>query len=209
MDESTTILMLIYFLGFSIAIPKAHGIDQSPKSVESWLENLPNLKEKVVRFHFYFHDQVSGENPTAFPVAKASISHTSPTGFGLIRMIDDPLTVGPELESKMIGRLQGTYGKSSFEEISMLMTLNILFTEGEYNGSTLSLFGRDAILDEYREMSIVGGSDLSVLTPVSLPLFTRYIFLFAYNFFHKLTVGETVSSFRYNTTIPARLRRVN
>jgi len=38
------------------------------------------------------------------------------------------------------------------------MVLNFVFTEGKYNGSTLSLLGRNAVFFGIREMSIIGGS---------------------------------------------------
>ncbi|KAH6777622.1 hypothetical protein C2S52_006786 [Perilla frutescens var. hirtella] len=157
MEKLSSILML-YLLAFAIAIPRARGFDKQPGAVQAWFENLPNLKEKVAQFHFYIHDIISGKNATAYTVAEAKITTTSSTNFGLIQMMDHLLTVGPEPDSKKIGRYQGTNAGSSFEEIGLQMTVNILFTEGEYNGSTLSVLGRDAIRDEYREMPIVGGT---------------------------------------------------
>ncbi|KAH6821214.1 hypothetical protein C2S53_010328 [Perilla frutescens var. hirtella] len=157
MEKLSTILML-YLLGFATEIPTALGFDKRPGAVHSWLKNLPNLKEKVALFHFYLHDIIGGNNPTSYTVAEAKISATSPTHYGLIRVMDDPLTIGPEPDSNIIGRVQGTNGGSSLEEIGLLMILNFLFVEGEYNGSTLSVLGRDALLDEYREMPIVGGT---------------------------------------------------
>ncbi|PHT84087.1 Dirigent protein 22 [Capsicum annuum] len=38
------------------------------------------------------------------------------------------------------------------------MTLNLVFTKGKYNGSTLSILGYNQIFHEYREMPIIGGS---------------------------------------------------
>ncbi|KAM0980903.1 hypothetical protein ACFX2J_014023 [Malus domestica] len=40
------------------------------------------------------------------------------------------------------------------------MALNFVFVEGKYNGSTLSVLGRNAVLSAVREMPIVGGSGL-------------------------------------------------
>ncbi|KAH6821213.1 hypothetical protein C2S53_010327 [Perilla frutescens var. hirtella] len=136
----------------------ACSFDEHPEAVQVWFKNFPNLKEKVARFHFYIHAIFSGKNQTSFMVAEAKISATSPTNFDLIQMIDSPLTVGPQPDSKIIGRAQGTDGGSSFEEISLVITHNFLFTEGEYNGSMLSVLGREALLDEYRELPIVGGT---------------------------------------------------
>ncbi|ERM98917.1 hypothetical protein AMTR_s00114p00094280 [Amborella trichopoda] len=115
-------------------------------------------KEKVSHLHFYFHDIVSGPNPTAIEVARAHSTNTSDTGFGLIMMIDDPLTKGPELTSKLIGRAQGIYASAAQEELGLLMSLNYMFVEGKYNGSTLSILGRNAAMSGVRELAVVGGS---------------------------------------------------
>ncbi|XP_074353049.1 dirigent protein 21-like [Apium graveolens] len=123
-------------------------------------------KEKLSHLHFYFHDIVSGRNPTAVRVASAamtdglSMTNTSATFFGLVQVMDDPLTVGPELSSKQVGRAQGIYSSASLNELGLLMVLNYVFTEGKYNGSTLSILGRNAALSAVREMPVVGGSGL-------------------------------------------------
>lgn len=141
-----------------ISVRVVHGIDKSPEAVEKWIQKLSHKKEKLTKLHFFLHDTVSGKNPTALKVAQSNITFTSPTLFGLITMIDDPLTVGPELNSSKVGRAQGFYGFSSLEESSLVMTMNFFFTNGKYNGSTLSVLGRNPLLNRYRELSIVGGS---------------------------------------------------
>ncbi|CAI0402721.1 unnamed protein product [Linum tenue] len=40
------------------------------------------------------------------------------------------------------------------------MLFNFAFTEGKYNGSNLSVLGRNGVLSEVREMPVVGGSGL-------------------------------------------------
>ncbi|XP_057500449.1 dirigent protein 22-like [Actinidia eriantha] len=134
------------------------GIDEGPKAVEHWFKNLSQKKEKITKLHFYLHDTVSGKNPTAIQVAQANTTSQSPTLFGATLVLDDPLTVGPETNSTIIGRAQGIYASAGMEELSLLMTLNYVFTCGEYNGSTLSILGRNPIFHTYREMPIVGGS---------------------------------------------------
>ena len=74
--------------------------------------------------------------------------------------MDDPLTLGPERSSKMVGRAQGIYASASQTEVSLLMVLTFAFTEGKYNGSNLSVLGRNTVLSAVREMPIVGGSGL-------------------------------------------------
>ncbi|GAV63990.1 Dirigent domain-containing protein [Cephalotus follicularis] len=115
-------------------------------------------REKLSHLHFYFHDIVSGRNPTAVPVAKASMTNTSSSFFGSVMMMDDPLTVKPELSSKRVGSAQGIYASASQKDIGLLMVMNFVFTEGKYNGSNLSVLGRNAAFLGMREMPIVGGS---------------------------------------------------
>ena len=64
----------------------------------------------------------------------------------------------PENTSKVVGRAQGIYALAAQSEVALLMVLNLVSTKGKYNGSTLSMLGRDAILFTVREMPIVGGS---------------------------------------------------
>ncbi|KAI4300658.1 hypothetical protein L6164_034009 [Bauhinia variegata] len=117
-------------------------------------------KEKLSHLHFYFHDIVSGPKPTAVKVAEALMTNTSHTGFGVVVMADDPLTAGPSRTSKLLGKAQGIYASAAQDELGLLMVMNYVFTEGKYNGSTLSLLGQNKAFNAVREMPIVGGSGL-------------------------------------------------
>ncbi|KAK1274943.1 hypothetical protein QJS04_geneDACA010026 [Acorus gramineus] len=115
-------------------------------------------KEKTTHLHFYFHDIVTGPDPTTVRVAAANSSDNSATFFGTVVMIDDPLTAGPDIRSKLIGRAEGLYGFASKEEVALGMTFNFVFLEGEFEGSTLAVLGRNTILKNPREMAVVGGT---------------------------------------------------
>ncbi|KAF5184438.1 Dirigent protein [Thalictrum thalictroides] len=128
------------------------------KPEEGWRESLALGKEKLTRLHFYFHDIVSGKKPTAMKIAQASITNNSSTMFGLLMMADDPLTQGPEPTSKIVGRAQGLYGSADQEKFGVIFSMSFEFTDGMYNGSTLSILGRNPILELVREMPIVGGT---------------------------------------------------
>ncbi|XP_058088339.1 dirigent protein 22-like [Magnolia sinica] len=117
-------------------------------------------KEKMSHLHFYFHDIVSGPNPTAVQVAAAASTMKSPTFFGAVVMIDDPLTEGPDPKSKLVGRAQGLYALASQQEAGLLMVMNFAFMGGKFNGSTLSILGRNTVFSKVREMPVVGGSGL-------------------------------------------------
>ncbi|KAF8726311.1 hypothetical protein HU200_019771 [Digitaria exilis] len=115
--------------------------------------------EKQTHIKLYWHDVVSGANPTAVPVARAAVTNTSKTAFGVVIVIDDPLTNGPDLNSgKPIGRAQGTYISAGKDELSLMMNMNFVFQSGKFNGSTVAIMGRNAVFTAVREMSIVGGT---------------------------------------------------
>ena len=75
-------------------------------------------------------------------------------------MIDDPLTEGTEHGSKIVGRAQGMYSFPTKTEPALLMVINFSFLEGIYNGSTISILGRNPVLQKVREMPIVGGTGM-------------------------------------------------
>ncbi|KAJ1433004.1 Dirigent protein [Sesbania bispinosa] len=146
-------LTLLFCFFSSLAAAKQSRFYQSISPT-----SLDLQKEKLSHLHFYFHDILSGTKPTAVKVAEAQMTNTSSTLFGLVTMADDPLTVGPEPDSKLVGKAQGIYGSAGQHELGLLMVMNLAFTDGKYNGSTLSLLGRNMPLSTVREMPIVGGS---------------------------------------------------
>lgn len=88
------------------------------------------------------------------------MTNQSPTFFGAVIMFDDALTMEPERNSKLVGRAQGMYGSASQTETGLAVVMNFAFMEGKYNGSTLSVMGRNAVFSTVREMPIIGGSGL-------------------------------------------------
>lgn len=120
-------------------------------------------KKKVTNIQFYMHDIVSGPNPTAVKVAGQLTNSTSSnwiaSTFGSIYVIDDPLTATPQMNSTLMGRAQGIYAMASQQdEFSLLMTITYAFISGRYNGSSFSVVGRNPVMNEVREMPIVGGT---------------------------------------------------
>ncbi|KAI8545918.1 hypothetical protein RHMOL_Rhmol07G0074800 [Rhododendron molle] len=112
--------------------------------------------EKTTHLHYYFHDIISDKNPTAVKIA-------GPPGFVFEStfVIDDALTEGPKLTSKIIGQAQGMYSFVSQEgNPELLMVVNYKFVEGPYNGSSISVLGRNRVLNDVREFPVVGGSGL-------------------------------------------------
>lgn len=113
-----------------LTMATAAAIDKSPKAVEKWFKNLPSAKPKTTKFHFYFHETFGGDNQTGPVIAQANITPQSPTFFGMLRMFDSPLTVGPDPNSKQVGRAQGIYGSPSMSELALFFNFNFVFTDG-------------------------------------------------------------------------------
>ncbi|GAB2276948.1 Dirigent protein 19 [Dionaea muscipula] len=124
------------------------------------LSELGLEKEKLTRFRVYWHDIISGRNPTSMRVVTPPKTNSSTFFFGLVDMIDNPLTEEPERSSKLVGRAQGFYASASQEELGFMMAMNFAFVEGKYNGSTITVMGRNAVFSKVRELPVIGGSGL-------------------------------------------------
>ncbi|XP_047944495.1 dirigent protein 11-like [Salvia hispanica] len=121
------------------------------------LQSLSRTK-KITRLHFYLQDFIDGDRPTVWEVAACNLTGVLPSLFGKVMVMDDPVTSGPELDSEEVGRLQGTAGVADFREEALVLLLNLVLTKGEFEGSTLSILGRNPLGAESREVSIVAGT---------------------------------------------------
>ncbi|KAI5388063.1 dirigent protein 23 [Lathyrus oleraceus] len=122
---------------------------------------LKKNQETQTNLQFYFHDTVSGKNPSVVKVAEP-VDKSKPfvTQFGSIWMADDPLTETSDPKSKLVGRAQGIYASSCQQEPGLLMSLSYSFVDGPYNGSTFALVGKNSVMNPVREMPVVGGTGL-------------------------------------------------
>jgi hypothetical protein len=116
------------------------------------------VKREQSHLHFFFHDILGGDHPTAVRIAGPPKSTI--LDFGNTMMIDNALTEGPDPTSKLVGRAQGLYSKADQNDVALLMVVNFVFTEDKYKGSSISMIGRNPVTNDVREMPIVGGSGL-------------------------------------------------
>ncbi|KAA8546082.1 hypothetical protein F0562_020467 [Nyssa sinensis] len=151
--ERRLVLALVLFL--CAAITEVHCQYHS--------DGLPHtaMKEKKTNLHFFFHDTISGSKPSSVMVAHANLTQGDKTrspSFGSLFVIDNPLTEGPELTSKVIGNARGLSVSSSQEKVMGLMLyVDYGFTTGEFNGSSISVFSRNPVTEPQRELAVVGG----------------------------------------------------
>lgn len=150
-------LSLISFIFLTtISVSKTYSFVQ-PSSPTTLGLHKP---QKLSHLRFYFHDIINGKNQTTFSVASSPSTKNYPTWFGMVMIMDDPLTVSPESDSEVVGRAQGIYASASQSELVFLMVLNFGFIRGKYNGSNLSVLGRNTVKSVVREMLVVSGSGL-------------------------------------------------
>ncbi|XP_049933728.1 protein-tyrosine-phosphatase PTP1-like [Nymphaea colorata] len=62
------------------------------------------------------------------------------------------------MTSKQVGRCQGIYALEGQQVLALLMAMNVVFTDGRYNGSTLSIMGRNPVLGKVREIPVISGT---------------------------------------------------
>lgn len=124
--------------------------------VSSSLADYQLLKE--TNMTLYFQDFSGGPNATVAIVTGIPGKVWSFFSFGTIFVTDDKLTAGPERNSPEVGRGQGIYVTSSLDGANTHVLFSIVFTNKEYNGSTLEIQGRSIQLASVRESSVVGGT---------------------------------------------------
>ncbi|OIW00870.1 hypothetical protein TanjilG_12811 [Lupinus angustifolius] len=122
------------------------------------LKDLKKKKEHLTHFKFYWHEVLGGNNDNAAQIIPSIPKYNTTTSFGGLRVIDTPLTLGPKLSSKLVGRAEGLYAATSQTQIELLMIQTFNFFEGKYNGSAINVLGRNVVLNKTRELSVVGGS---------------------------------------------------
>ncbi|CAI9089687.1 OLC1v1024306C1 [Oldenlandia corymbosa var. corymbosa] len=181
---------VIVLVIFTILVVALFSTTVQAQDDVTWAKRVDTGKEVVTTMEFYFHDTLSGRNPSALKIAQSATTNSSQTGFGLVFMADDPLTVGPDPNSKLVGRARGIYGSAGQTDVELIMVMSYGFLDGIYNGSSFSLLSANQALNPVREMAIVGGTGLFRLA-------RGYAIAQTYSI--DLTTGDAVVG--YNVTI--------
>ncbi|KAL9233205.1 hypothetical protein vseg_008230 [Gypsophila vaccaria] len=105
----------------------------------------------------YYHNTItSNPNPDVTPVSIPA--HGGNNTAGAMVVIDGPTFDGPEPNSTMVGRIVGLVASASKSTLGLVWIINHVFTNGPYNGSTLTVVGLGYPELEVRELPIVGGT---------------------------------------------------
>ncbi|KAL2254858.1 UNVERIFIED_CONTAM: Dirigent protein 11 [Sesamum indicum] len=154
--------MVIFSLSLAILPTAGYASKTDPlytdDNDESWFHNLCHGNEKFAKLHFYVQDLLKGENQTVYEVARANITSNSATSFGSVRVLDNPMTAGPDINSEAVGRFQGIVTAADLEILSFSMNINFVFTSGRFRGSSISISGMNQVMNEQRELPVIGGT---------------------------------------------------
>ncbi|TVU30961.1 hypothetical protein EJB05_22620, partial [Eragrostis curvula] len=114
--------------------------------------------QPTTHLHFYFHEIFpSAPNTTIAQLSPARGGINNSSFFGMMGVVDDMLREGADPSSRLIGRAQGLAVGSSLTDGALLAMLDLIFTDGPYNGSSLQVFGR-VLLGTVMERPIIGGT---------------------------------------------------
>lgn len=119
---------------------------------------LSQLKE--TNMTLYFQDWSGGPNATVLQITGHQDHHAplSFAKFGSLFVTDDPITEAFDNNSAEIARAQGIYVTSALDGKISHVLISIIFTSGEYEGSTLEIQGASPQFERVREVAVVGGT---------------------------------------------------
>ncbi|XP_051146187.1 dirigent protein 22-like [Andrographis paniculata] len=151
---------MAHLLSFSLLLLAA-AATVAAADPDAWFRAFSRKKEKSAVIRFYLHSAEGGPEPNLYEVARSSITATSPTQFGLVRVLDDKATADPIRSSPELGRAQGMITSADLREPAVAVAINVVFTAGPYNGSTVCVAGRNPIgIPRGRELAILGGTGI-------------------------------------------------
>ncbi|XP_075660894.1 pterocarpan synthase 1-like [Castanea sativa] len=110
------------------------------------------------KLSFYIHDISAFGNPkaTVIPVAGIIGKAWTFTQFGTVYVVDANITKTPDPKSPQVGQFQGLYLTAALDGSRTFATASIVFTNKEYNGSTIQIQGTNK--DPATEVAVVGGT---------------------------------------------------
>ncbi|KAK8564353.1 hypothetical protein V6N13_005414 [Hibiscus sabdariffa] len=144
-----------FCIGLGSGSQLGHGNGTLPQLLLQFQAICSSSTKKLTHLHFFLHDTMSGKDPSAVVIARPNVTTTS-VPFGEVIVVDDPLTIGPNIMSGVIGNAQGLWVSTGKDVLTLMVYLDFGFTEGEFNGSSISMFSRNPITETDRELAVVG-----------------------------------------------------
>ncbi|XP_051145843.1 dirigent protein 23-like [Andrographis paniculata] len=127
-----------------------------------WFKIPPSQrKEKTAAIKFYVQEPRTGPDAALTEVCGGKDTANSPTLFSKVFVVNAKLTAEADRNSAEVGFAQGLVTSADKVQAGLAMNVNVLFTTGEYKGSTISIVGRNLGMEiPDRELAIVGGTGM-------------------------------------------------
>ncbi|XAR55364.1 hypothetical protein NMG60_11035416 [Bertholletia excelsa] len=120
-----------------------------------------NEQQKETTVTLYFQTLVAGPNATIVTVTGIPGKVWAMNSFGTVLGVDDPLTEGLSGGSAPVGRGQGMLVNTASDGSAVYLLLSIVFTNKEYNGSTIEIQGVSRPTSNgVVEVPVVGGTGM-------------------------------------------------
>ncbi|KAF0908091.1 hypothetical protein E2562_022932 [Oryza meyeriana var. granulata] len=115
--------------------------------------------DKLTRIRVYMHETFAGPNATLLAVLHSPLGANET--FARVVVLDDELRDGPDWGSSApLGRFQGIIAGTALPgtPTAFQSTISLVFTAGEYDGSTLTMVGPVLGFAGAIERALVGGT---------------------------------------------------
>ncbi|XP_037467708.1 dirigent protein 20-like [Triticum dicoccoides] len=115
-------------------------------------------KGDLKRIRVYMHETMSGPNATLLTSVQSPLGGSAT--FGQIGVLDNELRDGLHRgSSSPLGRFQGLFAMTGLANTpGLLSAVDVVFTGGKYQGSTLAMLGTIQDLRASVERTVVGGT---------------------------------------------------
>ncbi|GMY09867.1 dirigent protein 2-like [Fagus crenata] len=143
-------------------VPKRHTILflALVLATTTYLAKATDLKETQLSLYFQDISAFGNPNATVIPVAGIAGKAWTFTQFGTVYVTDDYITETSDPKSPEVGRAQGMYVTAGLDGLNSHVMISVVFTNKEYNGSTIQIQGISKQFDSVREVAVVAGTGI-------------------------------------------------
>ena len=124
----------------------------------TYLAKAADLNETQLSLYFQDISAFGNPNATVIPVAGIAGKAWTFTQFGTVFVTDDYITETSDPNSPEVGRAQGMYVTAGLDGLNSHVMISIVFTNKEYNGSTIQIQGVSKQFEAVREVAVVAGT---------------------------------------------------
>lgn len=160
--ENRRFLRPSFYLIFLFFFLLLQGTNAHP-SKDKMVRKTGPCRRMVVYFHDILYNGKNKANATSVlvgaPAWGSLVAFAGQSRFGDVVVFDNPITLGKNLDSPMVGRAQGIYSYDGRSVLHAWMGFSFSFNNDKYgyNGS-INFAGGNQMMSDTRDISVVGGT---------------------------------------------------